>query len=119
MRRDRLVDCGMVADRKPVRVWHVDGRGALVDQPLDQNVVDRREDRVSGDHGQLVVEGDIGADELRRIAHRGDVGVERRFKPRDIFFGRTLRRLPGDAGLEQKPCLLHMGLTRVRAPLCA
>jgi hypothetical protein len=62
--------------------------------------MDRREDRVAGDDGQLIVEGDIGADEFRRVSHRGGIDIERPLEPPDILIGRDLGRLPGNACLE-------------------
>ncbi len=35
---DRLVDRGMIANRKAVGIRHVDGGGPLVDQPLDERI---------------------------------------------------------------------------------
>ena len=109
-RRDRLVDAGVIAHRKMVRVGHVDGRRALVDQPLHQDLVHGREDRVPGDGVELVVEGDVGADEFRDVADRGDVRVERPLQPRDVLVRRDLRGLPCDARLEKQPRLLHLCL---------
>ena len=109
-RGDRLVDRGVVADREAVGVGHVDRRRALVDQPVDQDLVDADEDRVAGDRRQLVVEGDVGADELGRVADRRDVGVERGLQARDVLVGGDARRLPGDARLEQEARLLHVRL---------
>ena len=60
--------------------------------------------------GQLVVERDVGADELADLAHRGDIGVERLSQPLDVLIGGVLRRLPGTPGLEQQARLLHMVL---------
>ena len=69
-------DRRVVADREAVGIGHVDRRGALIDQPLHQCVVNGSEDRVAGDDRQLVVERHVGADELGHIADRRDIGVQ-------------------------------------------
>ena len=69
--------------------------------------------------GELVVERDVGADEFRDVAHRGDIGVERLLQPLDVLVGRDLRGLPGDARLEEKPRLLHLALALRRWRPCA
>ncbi len=105
-RGDRFVDCGVVANRKRVGVGHVIGGGALVDEPVDDRLVDHREDRIARDHGDLVVEGDIGADEFDAIADGGDVGVEGGFQLLDILLGGNGRGQPGNASLKHEPRLL-------------
>ena len=57
---------------------------------------------------KLIVERDVGADEVGRVAERRRVGVERRLEAGDVLVGGDLRRLPRHAGLEQKPRLLHV-----------
>ena len=106
MRRHRLIDRGVVAHRKAVGIRHVNGRGALVDQPFDERFMDRGEDRIAGNDGELIMEGDIGADELRRIAECRRIGVERFLKPRDVLIGHRVDACPVNGLLLRSPACL-------------
>src|SRR5882724_295417 len=90
----------------------MDGRRALVDEPFDENLMHRREDRITCDHVKLVVERHVGADELRGISHRCDVRIQRLFQPDDVFIRCDLRGLPCYPRFEQPPRLFHLVLAR-------
>ena len=55
-----------------------------------------------------IVERDVGANEDGRVADRRGVGIEGRLEAGDVLVGGDPRRLPGHAGLEQQPRLLHV-----------
>ena len=112
--RHGLVDGGVIADREPVGIGHVDRRRALVDQPADEGVVDAGEYRVARDDRELRVERHIRAYEEARIADGGGIGIERRLQPPDILIGGNAGGLPGHARFEEQAGLLHMLLALAR-----
>jgi len=75
---------------------------------FDQDFVDRGEDRVPRDRIELVVEGDVGPDELRVLPKAATLASSARFNRAMSFVGRDLGRLPGDSGFEQQPRLLQL-----------
>lgn len=76
---------------------HVNGRRAMIDKSLYENVVYRRKNRVSGDDCQLIVESDISADKLGRTAHGGGIGNKCSPQPRGVANAGALRGSPRNA----------------------
>jgi hypothetical protein len=102
---DLLENAAMPLKRPRLGTGSPQRNSALLCQPLDETVVERRVDWIARDRRQPVVERDIRPLEALGIAARG---VEGAAKPRDVLVRAAERGTPGDPHLEHQPRVLEV-----------
>ena len=110
-RSDRLEDARV----RPVGDLHLPGHlqsdVALVSQPINHGIMDRRKDRVTRDLGENEVKINVGALERRQVIYTLAVSGESRLQSREVFSCGVARRVTRKRDFEERARLLKVLLT--------